>query len=399
MGGGFLGGVADTLRPLFGSFPNPGPMGLRGSPFGNPSASPFGNAASSPFGGATSPFGQPFGSPFGAPLGAPSGLPGLGQPSPAEPRLMLLQRENARAGAMAGLSAAALGSTPAFAGASGPASHPFAPTGSAGSGVISDIESLIANRTPQIGPVNQAGARTAIGAIAPDITQSTASASPLMTALAAPAHAALDLMLRSQGMPRSPLQLTAGTPRALTPTMTRRNRPQGPAPVFDVGPPTTRAIDGDAMLRGLQFDPNGPTQAELVGGVLPFQKSALAVIAALHAEAWTAYLFPTTFRQPDGPADAYKHALWNFLMTRWLGPHVAKQAGDAHEVSDPNPLGARLMDLFDNNIGRGLALDPALRDKGLRWDLREAPFHIYQALLNGELQTEPFKTKSGRSPR
>jgi hypothetical protein len=88
-----------------------------------------------------------------------------------------------------------------------------------------------------------------------------------------------------------------------------------------------------------------------------------------------------------GPADAFRHIYWNYRMTEKLGPDAAKRFGDGHEITVPTPDGDRLMDLFNNNLGRRLALDPA--NKG-----RPAEDVVLEAIKKGHAQTQPFKTRS-----
>ena len=78
-------------------------------------------------------------------------------------------------------------------------------------------------------------------------------------------------------------------------------------------------------------------------------------------------------------------------MTEKLGPDAAKKFGDGHEITDPTPDGDRLMDLFNNNLGRRLALDPA--NKG-----RPAEDVVLEAMKKGDAQTQPFKTRSTPPP-
>ncbi len=73
-------------------------------------------------------------------------------------------------------------------------------------------------------------------------------------------------------------------------------------------------------------------------------------------------------------------------MTRAMGPDAAKFAADATEISGAGSVGARLMDLYNNNVGRKLALDP--RNTG-----RPAEDVIMDAVRAGLLQTVPFKIK------
>lgn len=88
-------------------------------------------------------------------------------------------------------------------------------------------------------------------------------------------------------------------------------------------------------------------------------------------------------------ADAYKHTVWNYLMARTIGPERAKAMGDAHEIDgiDPSPIaealgaaknseGARLMDLYNNQVGRGLP--------------RGGERQILDAMKNGIIRKRPF---------
>ena len=85
----------------------------------------------------------------------------------------------------------------------------------------------------------------------------------------------------------------------------------------------------------------------------------------------------------DGEADAFRHALWSYLMTKRLGADAAKRFGDAREISFPGDASQQLMDLYNNRIGRLLALDP-------RNDGRPPEEVVYEALRSGRLQAAPF---------
>ncbi len=91
-----------------------------------------------------------------------------------------------------------------------------------------------------------------------------------------------------------------------------------------------------------------------------------------------------------GTADAFRHIYWSYRMTEKLGPDAAKKFADGHEITDPTPDGDRLMDLFNNNLGRRLAVDPA--NKG-----RPAGDVILEAIKKGDAQTQPFKTRSTKT--
>ena len=163
-----------------------------------------------------------------------------------------------------------------------------------------------------------------------------------------------------------------------------------PLPVVDTGPPTTKPVNAAELFRKLGFDPKGLRDLEDIRGVeAPLTASRgreLANEAKKDAKQKTDEGNFSSSSLHDSDADAYRHALWNYLMTQKLGPDAAKRFGDAHEVTVPNPDSERLMDLFNNNVGRGLALDP--KNKG-----RPAADVIMEALRSGQLQTRPFNLK------
>ena len=64
---------------------------------------------------------------------------------------------------------------------------------------------------------------------------------------------------------------------------------------------------------------------------------------------------------------------------------MAKEFGDAHERTRVDPVdGERLKDLYNNNVGRELALHPQNRD-------RDAEDVIIEAIFNGKMQITPFR--------
>ena len=90
--------------------------------------------------------------------------------------------------------------------------------------------------------------------------------------------------------------------------------------------------------------------------------------------------------------DAYRHAYWSFRMTRELGAQQAKEVGDIYEVRYRNEDdGELLMDLYNNRVGRELALDP-------RNDGRSAAEVVNEAFEKGLLRVTPFKVRSIPSP-
>ena len=86
-------------------------------------------------------------------------------------------------------------------------------------------------------------------------------------------------------------------------------------------------------------------------------------------------------------ADAFQHAYASYRMTVRYSAAYAKELGDAHEVSSPNSSGERAKDLWNNAVGRWLALrDGSNADEWRAFDVVE------QAWRDGLLRTGPFIT-------
>ena len=60
-------------------------------------------------------------------------------------------------------------------------------------------------------------------------------------------------------------------------------------------------------------------------------------------------------RRQNDEADAFRHAYWNFQMTRAFGQERARDFSNLYEIFRQNPEGERRMDLYNNQIGRELA--------------------------------------------
>ncbi len=68
--------------------------------------------------------------------------------------------------------------------------------------------------------------------------------------------------------------------------------------------------------------------------------------------------YPNYLANKNG--DAFRHALWNFGMTKDVGSNFAKTWGDAHEYgSTSQPAIQRSMDLYNNSFGILLGLQNA----------------------------------------
>ena len=106
------------------------------------------------------------------------------------------------------------------------------------------------------------------------------------------------------------------------------------------------------------FGQLNPVEAELysenrgVGTIALARALVASDLAERHYETWALH---------NGNGDAFRHAVWNFLMTThcMVGPYWAQRWGDAHEDGDPanleNPMEAA-MDKWNNAVGRNFAL-------------------------------------------
>ena len=143
--------------------------------------------------------------------------------------------------------------------------------------------------------------------------------------------------------------------------------------------PIKKTVQPEDMYKKFQFDPNRPGERE-EAVKSPFTGIS---VRSLGQEAISrATKLRATKRFTDIEINAYLHALWSLEMTRKHGVEIAKRFGDAHEISEVNPDDERLKDLFNNNAGRRLALDPKNRH-------RSAEKIVLEALRTGEMQVEP----------
>lgn len=61
------------------------------------------------------------------------------------------------------------------------------------------------------------------------------------------------------------------------------------------------------------------------------------------------------FSRNDGHNDAFRHCYWNALMTRTFGKDFAAEFATAHESLAGNQVKREAMDLYNNEVGRGIA--------------------------------------------
>ena len=147
-------------------------------------------------------------------------------------------------------------------------------------------------------------------------------------------------------------------------------------------PDSREPVDPEDFYRKIGFDPNGEKQWQAVLR-RPLDAPRVGELEA-KASNIAREEYPGVLPR-NNEADAFRHAYWSFEVARQIGPDAAKEFGDAHERSDPNPIPERLMDLYNNKIGRDLAADPRNADRDAREVIREA-------IREEKLRTNPFRT-------
>jgi hypothetical protein len=117
-------------------------------------------------------------------------------------------------------------------------------------------------------------------------------------------------------------------------------------------------------------------EAEMLNGLGPLEIKAFKDI---HDDAFNAAdeRFPSPDRNDD-QNDAFRHAYWNALMVKEYGAEWAEDYATAHEQLPGNPAPREAMDLYNNEVGRNIAV--ANPDASAE----ELAGLIEQAVRNGE---------------
>jgi|GEM_PF-4542450 len=133
------------------------------------------------------------------------------------------------------------------------------------------------------------------------------------------------------------------------------------------------------------FDPNGEGEKEYA--IKNPIDGGRAYLASKNAKEKVRELYGDKVSNAhNNEADAFRHAYWSYLMTQEIGAEDAKRVGDGHERSRVNDDTERFMDLYNNRLGRQLALDP--KNKG-----RPAEEVIQEAIKTGKLRLRPFRLR------
>ena len=95
-------------------------------------------------------------------------------------------------------------------------------------------------------------------------------------------------------------------------------------------------------------------EAELLNGLGPVELNAFK---GIHDDAFSVAdeRFPSEDRNDD-QNDAFRHAYWNALMVKEFGADWAEDYATAHEQLPGNPAPREAMDLYNNEVGRNVAI-------------------------------------------
>ncbi|MBY0509439.1 MAG: hypothetical protein K2P94_04735 [Rhodospirillaceae bacterium] len=131
-----------------------------------------------------------------------------------------------------------------------------------------------------------------------------------------------------------------------------RERPVAVVRPMEVAPDTMPSNDV------LQYDSNGPSEWGAAWN--DPMGAASALWHAERAKQEATDRFDDDFNRSSlqgGEGDAWRHARWGQRLANSIGAERAKAFMDAHERGEPNPIGSRSMDLYNNEQGRLLEGD------------------------------------------
>lgn len=106
-----------------------------------------------------------------------------------------------------------------------------------------------------------------------------------------------------------------------------------------------------------------------------------------HTVALVEELFPG-IDPVDNEADAFRHAYFSFMLADKIGAKRAKAFTDAYEISFLNTMGARCMDLWNNNEGRKMCEESKSDTSLPRNELAQQL--VLNAIKNNRLVLKPF---------
>ncbi len=160
-------------------------------------------------------------------------------------------------------------------------------------------------------------------------------------------------------------------------------------------PPGDRPVDPDVLKQILEYEDEGhgdianavssPIDSFRVGDTISESRAQAEAVAQK--------------RHLNGlEKDAFRHVYWSYRMAQEAGVEVSKQFGDAHERTalgiyegkrNSNPDGEKLMDLYNNRVGRELFQEHPQATPDQITEI------ILDAMSSGRIQLRNFSIKRG----
>ncbi|MEU6234090.1 hypothetical protein [Kitasatospora sp. NPDC047058] len=127
-----------------------------------------------------------------------------------------------------------------------------------------------------------------------------------------------------------------------------------------------------AWLLGIDRHKITATEAAMLNGLTVWARKDFMEIEGQAADAASTRFSPVN-GENDSHRDAFRHAYWNALMTQRYGEDWTKRYASAHEQLPKNPGDREAMDLYNNEVGRRIAMaNPHASDEELARLVEEA---------------------------
>jgi len=128
-----------------------------------------------------------------------------------------------------------------------------------------------------------------------------------------------------------------------------------------------KIINDEGLVRGALFEEAAKQALAVAKRVYPDVSSYPICIQQLTEKE------RNTWQGNDGHRDAFRHAFWNALLTRHFGAEWTRAFTTAHEGSSRNNADRLAMDLYNNEVGRKIAVtNPYSSNKDFERLIKEA---------------------------
>lgn len=134
----------------------------------------------------------------------------------------------------------------------------------------------------------------------------------------------------------------------------KRNRPER-SPTIDYFPSGFSGIAAWIWMLGRKTVKLTQREADLIDALQPWEKASFEGIKNEAFLQEQKYFNTPGQNNADGPADAFRHALWSARLTQEYGAEWAKNYTNAHEEGEGNPTASEFMDRTNNALGIRIA--------------------------------------------